>query len=1059
MVAWGLLIFSVVCTAAEAARKVAAGEPITHGKVLGTLSEVLGNFGLNNLSGFATNAVGNLGEGAASVLRNGDFERVTATAIGHAITLVEPPSGSTCCQRWKWRRARGRLVAAAAKTWPVFNQHGAKHLADLTQARDLPSQLTSAVLLDGNVRSAVEASWRTFLVCAAGRHIVPVPGDLLALAASRLHEHLPSLVYHGVREDQSAANGILILNTTRLLIGQAALSDQVSEVHEAVRDVPREVVRLLDERAAPVFAEVRALEAPPAHFTGRDEEIARLLAALQRGAGAAIAGQPQAVHGAGGIGKSVLARVVAHRWREEHPGRSAVEIDLQGADDQAAPVAPATALAQLIRHFVPKAGQLPEEAATLRGLYLDQLAKARPLVLLDNARDLAQIEPLLPPAGCPLIVTSRQFLEIPGAACCHLEELPEEKARELLLALDSALAPVAGELVTLCGRHPLALELAGSARRGHPLLTPEALLAGLRATRHEIHDAVEAAFAFSLGLLDEPLRQQWRKLGIFPAGFATDAGAAIWGLEIPATEALLEQLWRSSLVEIDEKTRRSRLHDRARTVALARLEAGSESSTTPLRLAHARHYLTVLAKCEGLFLTGKDQALLGLALFEIERPHIESAHDWLLRHLIPERDELLVAYPHTGIHVLGLRQHPRERILWLAASAEAASRSGDRQAEGTSLGNLGNAWADLGENRRSIDFLEQHLAIAREIGDRHGEADALGNLGSAWAALGEKRKAIDFHNQHLAIAREFGDRRGEGTCLGNLGNAWASHGEMRKAIDFHNQHLAIARESGDRRGEGTSLGNLGNAWASLGEIRKAIDFHDQHLTIAREIGDRRGEGAAICNLGNAWVALGETRKAIDFHEQHLAIAREIADRHGEGTALGNLGLAWQAIGEKRRALALFDQHLSIAREIGDRRGEGYALVNLGNSWLQLVEKHKAIEFFQQALVITRAIGDRRGEGASLCGLGNATASLGENRRAIDFYEQSLAVSRETGDVDMEAMTLINLAKMCRSSGELERAVGLAKEALAIFERIESPNAEKVRATLAKWATEDDAGAT
>jgi tetratricopeptide (TPR) repeat protein len=71
------------------------------------------------------------------------------------------------------------------------------------------------------------------------------------------------------------------------------------------------------------------------------------------------------------------------------------------------------------------------------------------------------------------------------------------------------------------------------------------------------------------------------------------------------------------------------------------------------------------------------------------------------------------------------------------------------------------------------------------IGDRRGEGNALGNLGLAYAALGEARRAIEFYEQALVIDREIGDRRGEGADLGNLGSAYFTLGEARRAIEFY----------------------------------------------------------------------------------------------------------------------------------------------------------------------------------------------------------------------------------------------------------------------------------
>ena len=89
------------------------------------------------------------------------------------------------------------------------------------------------------------------------------------------------------------------------------------------------------------------------------------------------------------------------------------------------------------------------------------------------------------------------------------------------------------------------------------------------------------------------------------------------------------------------------------------------------------------------------------------------------------------------------------------------------------------------------------LAIAREIGDRRGQGNALGNLGNAYSDLGEPRKAIEFYEQALKISKEIGDRRGEGADLGNLGSAYSDLGEPRKAIKFYEQALKIFEDIED----------------------------------------------------------------------------------------------------------------------------------------------------------------------------------------------------------------------------------------------------------------------
>src|ERR1019366_2619434 len=165
---------------------------------------------------------------------------------------------------------------------------------------------------------------------------------------------------------------------------------------------------------------------------------------------------------------------------------------------------------------------------------------------------------------------------------------------------------------------------------------------------------------------------------------------------------------------------------------------------------------------------------------------------------------------------------------------------------------LARVCKELGQVRRSLDYAQSALALARQTANRNRECDALNCLGNAFLDLGDARNAIGFHEQHLVLAREIGDRRGESTAFGNLGYAYDDLGDYPKAVEFYEQQLKIDREIGDRRGEGNALINLGVVYDKFGDVHKAIQLYEQQLKIVREIGDRRGEGGSLGNLGIAY---------------------------------------------------------------------------------------------------------------------------------------------------------------------------------------------------------------
>lgn len=651
--------------------------------------------------------------------------------------------------------------------------------------------------------------------------------------------------------------------------GGASISGGQTEIHGNVVGGNMYVT----EAPVPVVPALHQLPAPPDDFTGREDELKELRAAIGSG-GATISG----LTGQGGVGKTVLALKVADEIKTKFPDAQ-IYLNLLGVSEK--PLTASDAMAFVIRAFEPGA-KLPDQEQALAAIYRSVLDGKRALLLMDNAKDAAQVGPLIPPKGCFFLVTSRLHFSLPGLRAKNLETLPPDKAEELLLKIAPRIGGEAPAIAKLCGYLPQALRLAATALAERVNMAPSDYRQRLADERSRTkllaagNESVEASISLSYGLLDAEMQKRWRMLGVFPETFDGAAAAAVWSAEKDSAEDTLGVLTQYSMLEWTEKTRRYRLHDLMRDFARQKL-ADEERYEASLR--HAQHYLNVLVYANDLYLKGGDSLMSGLALFDLERGNVEAGQAWAKEFAESDTSaaELCSGYPDAGAYCLSLRQHRREWICWLEAGLDAARHMGRRSAEGVHLGSLGFAYDDLGEYRRAIEHYEQQLQIAREMGDRQEEGIALGNLGVAYLNLGENRRAIEYHEQRLQIAREIGNRRGEGNALGNLGLAYDALGENRRAIEYHERQLQIARELGDRQGEGNGLGNLGNAYQSLGDYRRAAEYDEQQLQIACEIGDRHSEGRALWNMSLALASLGDRKEAIKLAEASLKIKEEIED--------------------------------------------------------------------------------------------------------------------------------------------------------------------------------------
>ncbi|MEU6537987.1 BTAD domain-containing putative transcriptional regulator [Streptomyces sp. NPDC047000] len=781
-----------------------------------------------------------------------------------------------------------------------------------------------------------------------GCHAAAV-SELTALTADhplseRLRELLMLALYRGGRQAEALA---VYADTRRLLAEELGVdpSPALSDLQQRILQADPGLAEPSAPVPEPVAAPVRPAQLPMAvpDFTGRASFVAELgevlASASQDGEG--DGGRVMAVSalaGIGGVGKTTLAVHVAHQARGAFPGGQ-LYVDLQGAG--ARPAEPETVLGSFLRALGTQDSAIPESLEDRAALYRSLLDGRRVLVLLDNARDAAQVRPLLPGTeGCAALVTSRvRMVDLAGAHLVDLDVMSPDEALALFTRIVGeervrAEREAALDVVAACGFLPLAIRIAASRLAARRTWTVSVLAAKLADERRRLDElqagdlAVKATFELGYGQLEPAQQRAFRLLGLADGpDISLAAAAAVLDLPQDDTEDLLESLVDTSLVE-SAAPGRYRYHDLVRLYARACAER-DEEPPSGCAAALSRLLDFYLATVAGGYLIERPGDRLVDHLEQPSHPGLafsdrHAAQDWLYAEAV----SLLACVRQSAARPGTLRR--AVDVLWAAVDL-----------------------AESGANSREYEVVAARLRdAARDAGDPRSEARALMALAFVHHISGSK---FDAAGQAAERATALAD-----ACDDPLTACWASN--ISGAVAMYQNRPADAEAHFTRAAE---------------------NF--------RPLGDRPGEASALCNLSRTHLATGRTGSAVELARQ----GTEMYDAMGHALKGANgryaLGLALTSSGDLAGATECLQQALRVFQDSRQRLWEGMTFFRLAELDLTARRPAPAAVNAETALTLLRGIGGEWRRANALTVLGRALHGIGHLDRAQVCWREALDV--------------------------------------------------------------------
>ena len=219
------------------------------------------------------------------------------------------------------------------------------------------------------------------------------------------------------------------------------------------------------------------------------------------------------------------------------------------------------------------------------------------------------------------------------------------------------------------------------------------------------------------------------------------------------------------------------------------------------------------------------------------------------------------------------------------------------------------------------------------------------------------------------------------------------------------------------------------------------------LAVTERSGNRTRQARTHYGLGHAYLELGRPEQGYPHLTRALQMLGELDDSGERALVHLNLGTTARRLGRYDEALEQGRLAMEVYRAHGDRSGEASALNNLGWCHVTLGNYAQALEFCKRALAIQEAEGNRIGAAHSWDSVGYVHHHLGDYAAAAGCYRRSLELFREQGDRRLEAIILTHLGDANVADGDPAAAQDAWRQALAIYEDIDHPDGEQVRAKL------------
>ncbi len=307
-----------------------------------------------------------------------------------------------------------------------------------------------------------------------------------------------------------------------------------------------------------------------------------------------------------------------------------------------------------------------------------------------------------------------------------------------------------------------------------------------------------------------------------------------------------------------------------------------------------------------------------------------------------------------------------------------------------SLSQRASGLAQQGQFARADKAFALVLDVARRSGNKQAEGEALQNIGNSRYYQRDLTGALAAYEERAALERSLGNNAGAAGALLGMATIRYTHFEYGTALGLYLEALAILEKLGDEMGVATTLVSTGNVFYLQGDYASAIRDYRRSRELNRKLHNTAGEARALDGLGRTLMAQGDYANALEAFAAVAEEGRARADATMRGNASQSIGEVHFRLGNLDLARTSFEESRGYFESTKDLRATGRVWQGIGLTELVASRFAAAEQAYDKSITACGAGKDTGCVAAAIVGLAFAHHAQEHYDEAIAGYRKGIA---------------------------------------------------------------------